>query len=129
MGKPAAVATAALQCSMGLAPSVLNVLPVSRVMIEGRPAATIMDAMPASNIPPFGMCTSPANPAVAAATAAALGTPTPAPCLPVPAAWTGGAAKTMVGGKPGLTQGATLSCAYGGVIQIISSGAVKTTEG
>lgn len=129
MGKPAAVATAALQCSMGLAPSVLNVLPTSKVLIEGRPAGTIMDGLPGSNIPPFGMCTSPANPAVAAATAAALGTPTPAPCVPVTAAWTGGAAKTFIGGKPGLTQGATLTCAYGGVIQIISSGAVKTMEG
>lgn len=129
MGKPAAVATAMLQCSMGMAPAVLNVPPTSRVLIEGRPAAAITDAIPGANIPPFVMCTSPANPAVAAATAAALGTPTPAPCTPMTTAWVGGAAKTLVGGKPALTAGATLPCAYGGVIQIVQPGTVKTMEG
>ena len=58
MGKPAAVATASLMCSFGLAPSTLNVIPIKRVLIEGKPAATITDIMPGANIPPFGMCTS-----------------------------------------------------------------------
>ncbi|WP_448071461.1 DUF4280 domain-containing protein [Georgenia yuyongxinii] len=130
MGKPAAVATATLQCSFGVAPTVLNVLPVSRVLIEGRPAATITDSVPLVNIPTFGMCQSPSNPTVAAATAAAMGVLTPMPCVPATGMpWAGGAATTTVGGKPALTAGATSSCAYGGVIQILFPGAVRTTEG
>ncbi|GAA1621679.1 DUF4280 domain-containing protein [Georgenia ruanii] len=130
MGKPAAVATAMLQCSFGVAPTVLNVLPLSRVMIEGRPAATITDSAPLVNIPTFGMCQTPSNPTVAAATAAAFGALTPMPCVPVTGTpWVGGATTTLVGGKPALTAGATCTCAYGGVIQILFPGAVRTTEG
>jgi hypothetical protein len=129
MGKPAAVSTAMIQCSFGLAPAVLNVLPMAKVLIEGRPAAAITDAVPMLNIPSFGMCSSPANPTVAAATAAALGVLTPMPCVPVTAAWVGGATTTLIGGKPGLTAGASTTCAYGGVIQIVNPGAVRTTEG
>ena len=76
---------ATLQCSFGVAPSTLVVLPVNRVLCEGPLAANIMDHVPLVNIMPFGMCTSPANPQVAAATAAALGVPTPMPCVPATA--------------------------------------------
>jgi hypothetical protein len=51
-----------LQCTWG-APSSLVVLPVNRVMTSFVPAANIMDHKPMVNIMPFGMCTSPANPA------------------------------------------------------------------
>lgn len=128
MGKPAATATAMLQCSFGLAPSTLNVLPIARVMIEGKPAAAITDAIPMVNIPPFGMCTSLANPQVLAATTAALGVLTPMPCVPATGAWVGGAVQTTIGGKPGLTLGATCTCGFGGVIQIVNPGAVRTLE-
>ena len=128
MGRPAVSSTAMLQCSFGLAPSTLNVLPIARVMIEGKPAATITDAVPVLNIPPFGMCTSLANPQVLAATTAALGVLTPMPCVPVTGAWVGGAVQTTIGGKPGLTFGATCMCAFAGVIQIINPATVQTTE-
>ena len=56
---------ALLQCSMGMAPSSLTVLPVNRVNSGNQPDADIMDNVPLVNIMPFGMCMSPANPAVA----------------------------------------------------------------
>ena len=124
---PNVTATASLMCSFGVAPSTLNVLPAARVMIEGKPAASIMDMAPMVNIPPFGMCITPTNPQVAAATSAALGVLTPQPCIPVTSApWAPGAATTMVGGKPALTMGSTCSCAWGGVITIASPTAVQT---
>lgn len=121
------VTGAMLQCSFGLAPSTLNVLPIKRVTVEGRPAATMTDIAPMVNIPPFGMCTSLSNPTVAAATSAALGVLTPMPCVPViPAPWAPPAAKTMIGNTPALVAGAMCTCAWGGVINIGMPGAVRT---
>ncbi|HET8718341.1 MAG TPA: DUF4280 domain-containing protein [Nocardioidaceae bacterium] len=118
---------AQVMCSFGAAPTALNVLPMSNVLIEGRPAATIMDFAPAVNLPTFGMCSCPANPVVAAATAAAAGVLTPQPCMPATVApWRPGAAKTLIGGKPALTAGSTTNCAYGGVISLVMPGAMTT---
>jgi uncharacterized Zn-binding protein involved in type VI secretion len=123
-----AVTGAVMQCSFGMAPSVLNALPTARVMIEGRPAAVITTTAPTVNIPPFGMCTSLANPTVAAATSAALGVLTPMPCMPaVVGPWAPGAATTMVGGTPALVSGSMCNCAWGGVISMSSTGAFRTT--
>jgi hypothetical protein len=109
-----------------MAPSTLNVLPVSRVMIEGVPGANIADSAPIVNIPPFGMCTTLTNPTVASATAAALGVLTPMPCVPVTAPWSPGASKTLLGGMPALTQGSTCNCTWGGVIQVTFAGTTRT---
>src|ERR1700691_1522195 len=111
---------AMLQCSFGVAPSSLIVLPVNRVL-TGTPAANIMDNKPIVNIPPFGMCSSPANPMVAAATAAALGVLTPMPCVPVTAApWAPGAPTVLIANMPALDSNSKLICNWGGVIQINS---------
>src|SRR5690554_4306893 len=126
MGGPAAVATATLMCSFGVAPATLIPLPTPRVLIEGKPAATITDSIPMANIPTFGMCTSLGNPQVAAATAAALGVLTPMPCVPATTPWVNGATKTMIAGKPALTLGAQCQCSFGGVIQILNPGAMRT---
>lgn len=116
---------ATLQCSFGAAPSTLSALPVSRVMAGGMPAATIMDHLPIVNIPPFGMCSSLANPTVASATAAALGVLTPMPCVPAtPAPWLPGAATVLTGGNPALDNTCKLMCLWAGVIQIVSPGQV-----
>jgi hypothetical protein len=118
---------ATLTCSFGLAPSTLNVLPTNLVLVEGKPAGTIQDTITGANIPPFGMCTTQTNPAVAAATAAALGTPTPAPCVPLVAGpWAPGAALTQIGKVPALTAGSTCNCTWGGVITIGNPGSTKT---
>jgi hypothetical protein len=114
---------AMLQCSFGVAPSSLVVLPTNRVTAGGPPAATIMDHAPMVNILPFGMCSSIANPTVAAATAAALGALTPMPCIPVtPAPWIVGAPTVLIGNFPALDNQSKLMCAWAGVIQITSPG-------
>ncbi len=66
------VTGAMMMCSFGVAPAPFNATPTG-VMASGLPAGTIMDMVPLENIPTFGMCTTPSNPEVASATAAALG--------------------------------------------------------
>lgn len=124
---PSPVVTGAmLACTFGMAPSTLNVIRPNAT-VEGRPAGNITDMAPMVNVMPFGMCQSLANPQVAAATAAALGVLTPMPCVPVPTGpWTPVAPATLVGGAPILLQGATLMCAYGGVISVTQPGSVRT---
>lgn len=120
------VAGASLTCTFGMAPSTLMVARPT-VTVEGRPAANITDSAPAMNVMPFGMCQSLANPAVAAATAAALGTLTPMPCMPVIVGpWTPAAPTTTIGGASALVAGATLQCAYGGVISVAVAGTATT---
>lgn len=114
---------AILSCSFGLAPSSLMVMPQSRVITSKGLVANIMDNKPMVNVLPFGMCQSLANPAVAAATAAALGVLTPMPCIPVTAApWTPGSPTVLIDSMPALNHTSKLMCAWGGVIQIIDSG-------
>lgn len=114
---------ATMKCSFGVAPSSLVVLPTNRVMTSQVPDANIMDHVPMVNIMPFGMCMSPANPAVAAATAAALGVLTPMPCVPnTPAPWVPGAPTVMLGNAPTLDNTSTLMCIWGGVIQFMTPG-------
>ena len=114
---------AMMQCSFGVAPSSLVVLPANRVLAGAVPAANIMDHVPILNIPPFGMCQSMANPMVAAATAAALGVLTPMPCIPVTSApWIVGAPTVMIGNMPALNDSSKLMCNWGGMIQITSPG-------
>jgi hypothetical protein len=113
---------ATLTCTMGMAPSTLMALPVNRVLGE-TPIANIMDNKPFVNILPFAMCSSLANPAVAAATAAALGVLTPMPCTPMTVApWMPGVPTVLVGNMPALDMSAKLVCAYGGMIAIAAPG-------
>lgn len=117
---------AVLQCSFGQAPSTLNVLPTNRTTAM-MPAANIMDNKPMVNIMPFGMCTSMANPTVAAATAAASGALTPMPCVPFTLApWAPGSPTMTVGGMPALSNTSKCMCNWGGVIQIVSPGQFQT---
>ena len=114
---------ATLMCSFGTAPSSLTVLPTNCTMAGGPAAANIMDNVPMMNIMPFAMCMSPANPTVAAATAAALGVLTPMPCIPATAApWAPGSPTVMIANMPALNNSSKLMCSYGGVIQITVPG-------
>ena len=106
------------QCTFGLAPSTLMVIPINRVM-TGTPAANIMDNKPMANVMPFGMCQSLANPMVVSATAAALGVLVPMPCIPMTMApWVPGAPTVMLGNMPTLNNSSKLMCMWGGVISI-----------
>lgn len=109
-------------CSFGMAPSTLMVTPENKVTTT-MPIATIMDQVPMKNIMPFGMCTSMANPQVAAATSAALGVLTPMPCIPVTSApWTPGSPTVLIANKPALNQSSKCMCSWGGVISITNPG-------
>lgn len=118
--------SAMCQCTFGMAPSALVVTPENKTLTSSLPAATIMDNVPMKNIMPFGMCSSMANPAVAAATAAALGVLTPMPCVPVTAApWTPGCPTVLIANKPALNDSSKLMCSWGGVISINNPGQMK----
>ena len=118
---------AVLSCTFGAAPSTLQVLPTNHVLVD-MPAANIVDEIPLLNILPFGVCTSLANPTVAAATAAALGVLTPMPCLPVTVApWVVGAPTVLIGNMPALSSDSKLMCCWAGVISISFAGQVKVT--
>ena len=111
-----------MKCSMGAAPSALIPTP-KPIMTNNKIAANIMDHIPIANIPPFGVCKSLANPTVAAATAAAMGTLTPMPCVPVtPAPWITGAPTVLVANFPALDNTHKLMCVWGGVIEFSDAG-------
>ncbi|MFO0546771.1 MAG: DUF4280 domain-containing protein [Polyangiaceae bacterium] len=110
---------AKLKCSQGLSTSTLNLTPAVVFDRGEKPTATVEDHKPIANIPPFGMCKSPANPQVAAATAAAMGTLTPQPCIPiVPAQWVPGSQDTIIAEQAALTADSKCMCVWAGTIEI-----------
>jgi len=120
---------ATTMCSFGVAPSTLMVLPVRNVL-AGAFAANVGDSAPIVNLLPFGVCTSLANPTVAAATAAALGVLTPMPCVPVPTGpWLPGNTKVLVANLPAVDINCKAMCAWGGVIQILNPGLFQVLDG
>lgn len=117
-----------MNCSMGLAPAMFSATP-RPLTTAGRPVGHIGDHVPMLNIAPFGLCRSPSNPVVAAATAAAASpTPVPQPCVPLTAApWSPGSPIVQVAGSPALSQGSTLRCAWGGTISFLDAGQALVT--
>lgn len=122
MGK-AVCMTGLCSCSQGVATVPLMVIPANKVMINNMPAATVKDHMPFVNVMTFGMCQSMSNPMVIAATAAALGVKTPAPCIPLTTdPWSPGSPTVKIGGNPALTDSSKLKCKWGGSIALKSAG-------
>ncbi len=118
---------ALLKCPMAVPPgtSSMVVMPLHMCMTSNVPAANINDHLPFVNILPFGMCQSPSNPMFIAATAAALGTPTPVPCIPMTMApWVVGSPTVMLDNMPALNKSSTLLCNWAGVITIQMEGQV-----
>lgn len=118
---------AMMMCSFGAAPASLITIPMGApVLTGGPPAATIMDSKPMVNIPTFGVCMTPSNPTVAAATAAAMGVLTPMPCIPATAApWAPGSPMVLINNFPALSNSSICNCMWGGVITITVPGQVS----
>ena len=114
---------AALQCSFGTAPSTFA---ASGVEVDATAAAGVVTDVAASNVPPFAMCTSLANPQVASATSAA-GTLTPQPCVPVLQSWSPGSSKVTIGNVAALDDSSQCSCSWGGVVTVSSAGQTSVT--
>lgn len=113
---------AKMKCSFGTMTPPLIVPPKNKVFTM-TPDANIMDHQPITNIPPFGMCSSLANPTVAAATSAALGVLTPMPCVPnTPTPWVPGAPTVLLGNFPSLNNTSKLFCIWAGVIEFVDAG-------
>ena len=114
---------AQLMCTFGVAPSSFQVLQDHQVQSETEYAANIMDHIPMTNIMPFGMCISLANPQVAAATSAAMGALTPQPCNPATTTpWLPGSATVQIAGQPALDDISTCNCMWSGVISVAVPG-------
>ena len=112
-----------MMCTFGSSASNLVVLPLGRTMTDQQPEATVQDHVPMLNIMPFGMCISPSNPQVAAATAAALGVLTPQPCMPATATpWAPGAVTVEINNLVALDNLSICNCMWGGVISIVDAG-------
>lgn len=108
---------------MGTSPAKLTVLPSRTVVLTGQPMANISDHQTMVNLAPFGLCRSLSFPATASATAAALGTLTPMPCMHnTPAPWMGGKLDTLLQGQPALLRTCKCQCMWGGTISIIDDG-------
>lgn len=116
---------AMMKCTMGSSPARLTVLPSRTVFLAGQPQANISDHKSMVNLAPFGVCRSLAFPPTASATAAALGTLTPMPCIHnTPAPWFVGKMDTLIKGQPALLQSCKCQCMWGGTISLINNGQV-----
>ena len=117
------VTGAVVQCAGALPPGIATfVATPGTVKAAKMDAGTKMHHTPA-NIATFGMCNLTANPAVAAATSAALGVHTPMPCVPAIAGpWAPGATKVKIANLEALHDGCTANCSYGGAISVKFAG-------
>jgi hypothetical protein len=112
------VTGASLECSLGTTPSTFA---ASGVQVSAsQPAGVVSDVAP-SNVPPFGLCTSPSNPAVAAANGA------PQPCVPVLTPWTPGATFVTIGQLAAIDDSCQCQCTWGGVVTVDDAGQASVT--
>ena len=101
------------QCTFGTLPGMIAAGAQKKVLIDGKPVATIMD-FNTQCITPFGLCTTLTNPAVQAATTL------------VPAGtWKPTKVTVQAGGSPVLTNECQGTCVYGGCIAVTNPGQSK----
>lgn len=116
---------AMMRCTMGTSTANLTVLPIRTVFLTGQPMANISDHKSMVNLAPFGLCRSLGFPATASATAAAMGTLTPMPCMHnTPMPWMGGKMDYLVKGQPALLKSCKCQCMWGGTISLVTDGQV-----
>lgn len=117
---------ATLRCSYGSATATFS---ATGAMVSAGAAAGVVSDTTTANVPPFGNCTSPSNPAVNSATQAAQSpTPVPQPCMPVLTNdWTPGAAKVTVRPAAALTSSSQCSCSWNGAITVTDPGQSRVT--
>jgi hypothetical protein len=109
---------AEVMCTFGASPAVFT---ASSVDVDATTPAGVITDVTVANIPTFGMCVSPLNPAV---------TPPlfhPAPCLPVLQPWTPGSARVTIDGVPALDDASLCMCAWAGVVTVSSPGQSSVT--
>lgn len=125
MGEKYVTSSAMIQCTFGTNPCPLMASPGRMTSLSGKPLLNISDFAPITCIGSFGMCSSPSNPAVISATAAALGVFTPAPCVPVVTTpWMPGKPDKMVEGMPALTNQCRNMCMWAGQISFSNDGQI-----
>jgi hypothetical protein len=104
---------------MGASPATFT---ASGQAVTAQTGAGVVTDIAAENIVTFGMCMSPANPAVAAAMGA------PQPCMPViPAPWSPGSSSVTINGVPALDDSSQCLCTWNGVITVTDAGQTQTT--
>ena len=109
---------AEVTCTFGAVPAVFT---ASSVDVDATAPAGVITDVTVENIPTFGMCVAPANPAVAATIQHT------APCLPVLMPWTPGSAQVMIDGVPALDDSSECMCAWAGVVTVSSPGQEQVT--
>jgi len=124
---------AKLKCPWGSEQSGLDVAhPGNPVILCGKLMAIIADSRPLVNIKPFGQCSSTANPAVVAATAANYGRLQKMPCVPVtPSPWLGGKMDLIINGSPALLSTSKCVCSWssGRLIEVAYPGQDSVYDG
>jgi hypothetical protein len=122
------VSGAMLTCTFGVAPGPFTAMANQMHTAGGMPIGVITDIAPMAAIPSFGMCTTPSNPVVAAATSAAMGVLTPQACIPATTApWSPGSASVTVNEIPAIDSACTCQCMWGGVISVTSPGQIEAS--
>ena len=127
MPGPVATLGTPMFCDMGFEPSVLMVEPLG-VFANDLPVGTIFDIIPFVNILPFGLCHSFVNPEVIALTAAAMGVPMPAPCIPIVVDPWIPPTNVLIDGMPVLTEGSVCECLWAGTIVLTGPSPAMNVE-
>lgn len=112
------VTGATLQCALGSTPSTFT---ATGTQTQATTAAGVVSDVAKTNVPPFGTCSSPSNPAVVAAQGA------PQPCQPVLGPWTPGSGTVTIGGVAALDDASQCMCSWGGTISVTDPGQAATT--
>lgn len=110
---------ATLQCKFGTTPATFAASGTQTS--AGTPVGVVTD-IATENVPPFGSCTTPSNPAVASAHS-------PQPCIPVLAdPWQPGAPRVTIGGVKALDDACTCTCTWTGVVTVSAPGQAAASD-